>query len=56
VREETVKNAFAILIGESCVPKDWGGERSDLYTTRAIIGGRQVSAAWLFKGRGHRIP
>jgi hypothetical protein len=56
VPEETVKNAFATLTGESYVPKDWGGERSDLYTSRAIVRGRQVSAAWLFKGRGHPYP
>ncbi|HUC24244.1 MAG TPA: hypothetical protein VMA73_16160 [Streptosporangiaceae bacterium] len=56
VPEETVKNAFARLIGESYVPKDWGGERSDLYTSRVIVRGHQVSAAWLFKGRGHPYP
>jgi hypothetical protein len=56
VPEETVKNAFAGLTGEAYVPKDWGGERSDLYTSRAIVRGRQVSAAWLFKGRGHPYP
>jgi len=56
VPEETVKNAFARLIGESYVPKDWGGERSDLYTSRVIARGHQVSAAWLFKGRGHPYP
>jgi hypothetical protein len=41
------------LIGESYVPKDWGGERSDLYTSRVFVDGRQVSAAWLFKGPGY---
>lgn len=50
VPEDTVKHAFAGLIGESYVPKDWGGERSDLYTSRVFARGRQVSAAWLFKG------
>jgi len=48
--EDTVKRAFAALIGESYVPKDWGGERSDLYTSRVFARGRQMSAAWLFKG------
>jgi hypothetical protein len=56
VPEETVKKAFAALIGESYVPKDWAGERSDLYTSRVIARGHQVSAAWLFKGRGHPYP
>lgn len=53
VPEETVKRAFAGLIGESDIPKDWGGERSDLYTSRVFTRGRQVSAAWLFKGPGY---
>jgi|GEM_PF-6968688 len=53
VSEEKVKHAFARLIGESDVPKDWGGERSDLYTSRVFARGRQVSAAWLFKGPGY---
>ncbi|MEU0538320.1 hypothetical protein ABZ319_00475 [Nocardia sp. NPDC005978] len=52
VPEDTVKRAFAGLIGESYVPKDWGGERSDLYTSRVFARGRQISAAWLFKGPG----
>jgi hypothetical protein len=53
VPEDTVKRAFAGLIGESYVSKDWGGERSDLYTSRVFARGRQVSAAWLFKGPGY---
>jgi len=56
VPEDTVKRAFAGLIGESDVPKDWGGERSDLYTSRVFARGRQVSAAWLFKGPGYPRP
>ncbi|WP_157621664.1 hypothetical protein [Saccharothrix sp. NRRL B-16348] len=53
VSEDTVKHAFARVIGESYIPKDWGGERSDLYTSRVFARGRQMSAAWLFKGPGH---
>jgi hypothetical protein len=52
VPEDTVKRAFAELLGEPYVPKDWGGERSDLYTSRVFARGRQLSAAWLFKGPG----
>jgi hypothetical protein len=52
VPENTAKRAFAALIGESYVQKDWGGERSDLYTSQLFARGRQVSAAWLFKGPG----
>ncbi|MFE7128282.1 hypothetical protein [Streptomyces sp. NPDC057617] len=53
VPEDAVKHAFARLIGESYVPKDWGGERSDLYTSRVFARGHQMSAAWLFKGPGY---
>jgi hypothetical protein len=52
VPEDTVKHAIAELLGEPYVPKDWGGERSDLYTSRVFAHGRQMSAAWLFKGPG----
>ena len=43
VPEEKVKNSLADLIGEAYVPKDWGGERSDLYTSRVFARGRQIS-------------
>jgi hypothetical protein len=32
--EESIKRAFANIIGESYVPKDWAGENQDLYTSR----------------------
>jgi hypothetical protein len=54
--EEVVKNTIATLLGEPYVPKDWGGERSDLYTSRMFVRGVQVSTAWLFKGPGSRGP
>jgi hypothetical protein len=56
VPEERVKNTVADLIGEAYVHKDWGGERSDLYTSRVYARGRQLSAAWLFKGPGYPRP
>jgi hypothetical protein len=54
--EETVKNALAATIGELFVHKDWGGEKSDLYSSRLQIQGRQVSTAWLLKGPGFPKP
>jgi hypothetical protein len=56
VPEQAVKQAFADLIGESVVPRDWGGERSDLWTGRLKIGGRYWSAAFLFKGPAKFAP
>lgn len=51
--ESVVKNALAEIIGTPYVPKDWGGERSDL-TVTLHVDGRQTSAAWLLKGRSVR--
>ncbi len=50
IPEEAVKTTIARLLDEHYVHKDWGGERSDLYTSRLWIHGQQVSSAWIFKG------
>ncbi|WP_024287145.1 hypothetical protein [Cellulomonas sp. KRMCY2] len=51
MREDVVKDALAAIIGSPFVPKDWGGERSDLSTNNLLVSGQQTSAAWLLKGR-----
>ncbi|MGY4568131.1 MULTISPECIES: hypothetical protein [Bradyrhizobium] len=48
--EVAVKQAFADIIGEPYVSKDWGGEKSDLQTARLTIEDEPTSAAFLFKG------
>lgn len=48
--EDTVKRAIAEIIGEQFVPKDWGGEKSDLQTSQITVGGTPMSAAFIFKG------
>jgi hypothetical protein len=50
IPEEDVKVAFAEIIGEPDIPKDWGGETSDLVTTQLRIDGQRTSAAFMFKG------
>jgi hypothetical protein len=50
IPEEDVKKAFAEIIGEQVVPKDWGGERSDLFTSRLMLDGDRVATAIAFKG------
>jgi hypothetical protein len=50
VSEDEVKKAFATIIGEPFVPKDWGGEKSDLSTSRLTVDGEQKTAAFIFKG------
>jgi len=55
-REEDVKNAFAEILGEPFVPRDWGGERSDLVTSNLSIEGVRVVAAFAFKGKSVPRP
>lgn len=50
IPEAQVKQALAEIIGEPVVPKDWGGERSDLFTTRLWLNGQRLSAAFALKG------
>jgi len=50
VSEEKVKHAFAEIIGEPNVPKDWGGEKSDLFSSNVILDGERISTAFAFKG------
>jgi hypothetical protein len=52
--EKVIKQGFQQVIGEQGQFTDWGGEKSDLFTTRLRLGGRRVAAAVAFKGRGTR--
>jgi hypothetical protein len=54
--EDAVRKAFAEIIGEPFEPKHWGGEKSDLYTSRVAIEERPISAAFILKGPGVRGP
>ena len=50
IPEKDVKQAFARIIGEPHVPKDWGGESSDLFSTHVTVDGKRISTAFAFKG------
>ncbi len=50
IPEADVKQAIADILGEPTVPKDWGGERSDMFTTHVHLAGRRLSTAFAFKG------
>jgi hypothetical protein len=56
VHERQVKDWFAEIADEPLVPTDWGGERSDLWTSRLHIDGRPVRVAFLLKGPGAGHP
>lgn len=52
VPEELIKKAFARIFGEGGDFKDWGGEKSDLFTTKSRVKGKRRPVAIAFKGRG----
>jgi len=54
IREAVFKSGVQRIIGEPGRFTDWGGETSDLFTTRVQLNGRRVAAAFAFKGRGTR--
>jgi hypothetical protein len=57
VPEEDIKVAFAEIVNEPMVPKDWGGESSDLFSSRVVLDGKRISTAFLLKGpaKFHRM-
>ena len=56
ILEEDVKNALAEIINEGNIPKDWGGEKSDLFSTNLSVNGRYMSSAFLLKGPARFSP
>jgi len=50
VPEQKVKELFCSLLYEAEVPKDWGGEESDIYTSNLSVNGDRFNAAFLLKG------
>lgn len=50
VAEADIKAAFAEIINEPIVPKDWSGEASDLFSSRVVLDGQRISTAFLLKG------
>ncbi len=50
VSEADIKQSIADIIGERFIPKDWGGEKSDLYSTHVILSGKRTSTAFMLKG------
>lgn len=50
IPEKKIKEVFADIIGEPTIPKDWGGEKSDLISDNIKIDGRNCITALAFKG------
>jgi hypothetical protein len=52
--EQTVKECIAEIIGEPYLDTDWGGELSDILTSRIDLDGLRVAGAFLLKGAGSK--
>lgn len=50
IPEQHVKELFCRLLGEAVVPKDWGGEECDIFSSNLSVDGKKYSAAFLLKG------
>jgi hypothetical protein len=56
IPETVVKSSFADILGEPDVPRDWGGEQFDLWTSRLSVEGQPLRADFLFKGPAEFRP
>jgi len=54
ISETKFKNGVRDIIGETATFKDWGGEKSDLMSTRLRLNGKRRAAAFAFKGPGQK--
>lgn len=54
--EREVKAGLLRLVKETKVPKDWGGESNDIFTTKLKIHGRGLRAAFALKGPAKAGP
>lgn len=50
VPEQKVKELLCSLLGEAVIPKDWGGEECDIFSSNLSVDGKRYSAAFLLKG------
>jgi hypothetical protein len=54
VAEKPFKEGVKKVIGEGGKFTDWGGEKADLFTTKARVKGKRLPAAFAFKGKGKK--
>lgn len=50
ISEQEIKTAIAEIVHEGNIPRDWGGEKSDLFTSNLTVDGTHYPAAFLLKG------
>lgn len=56
VPEHAVKELLCDLLGEITVPKDWGGEESDVFSANLTVDGKRRTGAVLLKGPSRFHP
>lgn len=56
VSEQAVKALLCQLLGEYRVPKDWGGEESDVFSANLTVEGKRNTGAFLLKGPSRFHP
>ncbi len=56
VPEQAVKELLCRLLGEPSIPKDWGGEESDVLSANLAVNGCRLTAAFLLKGPSRFHP
>jgi hypothetical protein len=54
--EARFKRGIIALLGDAVIPKDWGGEANDIFTTRIKIKSRRYRAAFALKGPAKKGP
>ncbi len=54
IDERKFKLGIQKILGEKGQFTDWGGEKGDLLTSRLLYGGKRITGAFAFKGRGTR--
>jgi hypothetical protein len=50
IPESSIKRSLAQILGEPFVPKDWGGETADLFTSYVVYQNKRLAAGFLLKG------
>lgn len=56
IPEEKMKRGLMKILNETGKPpKDWGGEKNDLFTTKLKIGSERLHAAFALKGPGKKV-
>lgn len=56
IAETKFKHGILKILAETgAPPKDWGGEKNDIYTTKIKMGGKRYHAAFALKGPGQTV-